>query len=185
METRSSNGRRVRFGAFEADLQAGELRKSGIKIRLQDQPFRVLALLLERSGEVVSREDLRQEIWPHDTFVDFDHSLNTAINKIREALGDSASHPRFVETIPRRGYRFVFPLPRPPEKDGAEASVGTAASGIPDTRRIPPKRDRLGWVIAAIATVAALAIGIAHFTEPSRELAERPLAVIFPVYPPE
>ena len=105
-----SNGWRVRFGAFEADLQAGELRKSGIRVRLQDQPFRVLALLLERSGEVVSREDLRQEIWPDDTFVDFDHSLNTAINKIREALGDSATHPRFVETIPRRGYRFVFPV---------------------------------------------------------------------------
>ncbi len=105
-----TNGQRVCFGAFEADLQAGELRKSGIRVRLQDQPFRVLALLLERSGQVVSREDLRQEIWPDDTFVDFDHSLNTAINKIREALGDSASHPRFVETIPRRGYRFVFPI---------------------------------------------------------------------------
>ena len=113
MEASSNHGRRVRFGAFEADLQAGELRKSGIKVRLQDQPFRVLALLLERSGEVVTREKLRSEIWPDDTFVDFDHSLNTAINKIREALGDSASHPRFVETIPRRGYRFVYPIEKP------------------------------------------------------------------------
>ena len=126
METGSSNGRRVRFGAFEADLQAGELRKSGIRVRLQDQPFRVLTLLLECSGEVVSREDLRQEIWPDDTFVDFDHSLNTAINKIREALGDSASHPRFVETIPRRGYRFVFPLDRPPPRESV-SKVGGAA----------------------------------------------------------
>ena len=185
METGSSNGRRVRFGAFEADLQTGELRKSGIRVRLQDQPFRVLALLLERSGEVVSREDLRQEIWPDDTFVDFDHSLNTAINKIREALGDSASHPRFVETIPRRGYRFVFPVPRPPGKDAAEASVGPAPPGAPAARGILAKRKHLGWVIAAVATIGALAVGVAYFAEPSREQAEGPTPTTFYVHPPE
>jgi DNA-binding winged helix-turn-helix (wHTH) protein len=104
-------GRRiVRFGVFEADLQAGELRKSGIRIRLQEQPFQVLALLLEHPGEVVTREHLREKLWPADTFVDFDHSLNTAINKIRDALGDSAASPRFVETLARRGYRFVAPV---------------------------------------------------------------------------
>jgi cholera toxin transcriptional activator len=97
----------ARFGVFEADLDARELRKQGRRIRLQDQPFAVLAILLERPGTVISREDLRQKLWPADTFVDFDHSLNTAVNKIRETLGDSAGSPRFVETIARRGYRFV------------------------------------------------------------------------------
>lgn len=92
---------------FEADLEARELRKQGRKIRLQDQPFAVLATLLERPGVVISREDIRQKLWPADTFVDFDHSLNTAVNKIRETLGDSAASPRFVETVARRGYRFV------------------------------------------------------------------------------
>ncbi len=99
-----------RFGIFEADLKSGELRKNGSKIRLQEQPFQVLAMLLERCGDVVTREDLRQKLWPADTFVDFDHSLNTAINKLREALSDSASNPRFVETLARRGYRFIAPV---------------------------------------------------------------------------
>ena len=97
----------MRFGVFEADLQARELRKSGRRLRLQDQPFFVLAALLERPGTIVTREELRQRLWPADTFVDFDHSLNTAVNKLREVLGDSASSPRFIETLARRGYRFV------------------------------------------------------------------------------
>ena len=100
----------ARFGLFELDLSAGELRKSGVKLRLQGQPFQVLAFLLERAGEVVTREELQQKLWPSDTFVDFDHSLNTAINKVREALGDSASSPRYVETLARRGYRFIAPV---------------------------------------------------------------------------
>jgi len=104
------NSRITRFGVFEVDLSAGELRKSGVKLRLQGQPFQVLALLLERAGEVVTREELQQQLWPSDTFVDFDHSLNTAINKVREALGDSASSPRYVETLARRGYRFIAPV---------------------------------------------------------------------------
>src|SRR5208282_432508 len=95
------------FGVFEVDLAAGELRKNGARIRLQEQPLQVLATLLQNAGQVVTREDLRATIWPADTFVDFDHSLNTAVNKIREALGDSASSPRFVETLARRGYRFI------------------------------------------------------------------------------
>ena len=105
-----SNPRVARFGIFELDLSAGELRKSGVKLRLQGQPFQVLALLLEHAGEVVTREELQQKLWPSDTFVDFDHSLNTAINKVREALGDSASSPRYVETLARRGYRFIAPV---------------------------------------------------------------------------
>jgi DNA-binding winged helix-turn-helix (wHTH) protein len=97
----------ARFGTFELDLDARELRKSGRRLRVQDQPFAVLAVLLDQPGSIVNREDLRTRLWPADTFVDFDHSLNTAVNKLREALGDSASNPRFIETVARRGYRFV------------------------------------------------------------------------------
>jgi cholera toxin transcriptional activator len=99
-----------RFGAYEADPGSGDLRKSGLRLRVQEQPFQVLLVLLERPGEVVTREELRQKLWPADTFVDFDHSLNTVINKLREALSDSAANPRFIETLARRGYRFVAPV---------------------------------------------------------------------------
>jgi DNA-binding winged helix-turn-helix (wHTH) protein len=105
-----SPGKVVRFGAFEVDLISGELRKNGTRIRLQEQPFRVLAMLLERPGEMVAREDLHSKLWPGDTFVDFDHGLNTAVNKLREALGDAAANPRFVQTVARRGYRFIAPV---------------------------------------------------------------------------
>ena len=98
---------RLRFGVFELDLRAGELRKQGVRLRLQEQPFQVLAMLLERPGETVTREELRNRLWTADTFVDFDHGVNKAVNRIREALGDSATSPRFVETIARRGYRFL------------------------------------------------------------------------------
>ena len=109
MEEAIHSPRLVRFGSFEVDLQAGELRKSGLKLKLTGQPFQVLAILLEHPGEVVTREELQKRLWP-DTFVDVDHNLNTAINKIREVLGDSAENPCFVETLPRRGYRFIGPL---------------------------------------------------------------------------
>jgi TolB-like protein/Tfp pilus assembly protein PilF len=102
----------MRFDVFEADLSSRELRKGGVRLRLQDQPFQVLAVLLENSGRAVTREELREKLWPSDTFVDFDKGLNTAINKIREALGDSAESPRFVETLPRRGYRFLSSVDR-------------------------------------------------------------------------
>src|SRR5438046_9084683 len=97
----------LRFGVFEVDVRSGELRKQGVRIKLQEQPFHVLAVLLQRPGEVVTREQLRSENWSADTFVDFDHSLNKAINKLREALGDSADNPRFIETLAKRGYRFI------------------------------------------------------------------------------
>ncbi len=100
----------LRFATFEVDLRAGELRKQGKRIKVQEQPFHVLTVLLQRPGEVVTREELRNQNWPPDTFVDFDNSLNTAINKLREALGDSADNPRFIETLPRRGYRFLAPV---------------------------------------------------------------------------
>ena len=105
-----SDSQSLRFGVFELDLHAGELRKQGVKIKLQYQPFQILALLLEHPGRVVTREDLRSRLWPSDTFVDFDHSLNKAINKLREALADSPENPQFIETIPRRGYRFLESL---------------------------------------------------------------------------
>ena len=99
--------RRVRFGSFEIDEIAGELRKDGVKIRLQEQPFQILQILLEHPGDVITREDLRKRVWPSDTFVDFDHGINNAIKRLREALGDTAETPRYVETLPRRGYRFI------------------------------------------------------------------------------
>jgi len=109
MAETQSRTRLVRFGAFEADLQTGELRKNGVRLKFSGQPFQVLAILLERRGEAVTREELQKRLWP-DTFVDVERNLNTAVNKIREMLGDSAENPRFVETLPRRGYRFIGEL---------------------------------------------------------------------------
>ena len=103
----TSAGRILRFGSFEANVRAGELRKRGLKVRLQDQPFQILVMLLERPGELVTRQEIHQKLWPADTFVGFDHGLNNAINRLREALGDSAETPRFIETLPRKGYRFI------------------------------------------------------------------------------
>ncbi len=120
MEDAAAPAQPARFGAFEVDLRAGELRRQGRKIKLQEQPLQVLAMLLQRPGEVVTREELRAKLWPADTFVDFDHGLNKAINKIREALGDSADNPRFIETLPRRGYRFIAPVAG---SEGAVASI--------------------------------------------------------------
>ena len=118
MATPQTTPKLVRFGPFEADLSQQELRKSGRKIKLQQQPFQVLAWLLQHSGQIVEREQLRQAVWPNGTFVEFDRSLNTAIKKIRQALGDSVESPRFIETVPRRGYRFIAPVsaaaPAPP-----------------------------------------------------------------------
>ena len=122
LDLRSQAGETFRFSPFEADLREMELRKRGVKLRLQEQPFQVLAILLRRAGETVTREELRSEIWPADTFVDFDHSLNTAINKIREVLGDSAASPHYVETVPKRGYRFIAVV---------ETSSGDAATDPP------------------------------------------------------
>jgi DNA-binding winged helix-turn-helix (wHTH) protein len=105
-----TTSRLIRFGTFEVDLRTGELHKKGLKIKLQEQPFQILAMLLEHAGDIVTRGELRHRLWPEDTFVDFDQGLNKAINKIREALGDSAESPRFIETLPKRGYRFIAPI---------------------------------------------------------------------------
>jgi TolB-like protein/DNA-binding winged helix-turn-helix (wHTH) protein len=111
-ETPGSSPQVVRFGVFAVDLQAGELYKGGVKLKLQDQPFQILSLLLKQPGKVVTREEIQQTLWPDGTFVDFEHSLNAAVKRLREALGDSAETPRFVETLPRRGYRFIYPVER-------------------------------------------------------------------------
>ncbi len=145
MPESSSAGKIVRFGVFTADLSAGELRKNGVRVRLQEQPFQVLAYFLERPGEVVTREDLRQKLWPADTFVDFDHSLNTAVNKLREALGDSASSPRYVETLARRGYRFLAPVERTDPNSPALEPIPPAAETNNATRadrRTSPRSRR-------------------------------------------
>ncbi len=131
-----------RFGVFEADRDAGELRKQGRRVQLQGQPFDVLIMLLERPGEIVSRTQIQQRLWPDGTFVDFDHSLNTAVNKIRDVLDDSASSPRFIETLARRGYRFIAPV-------GANDAVATdplPTPAVPHAKSDPlpePKDEKL------------------------------------------
>ena len=130
MPSSNREARLLRFGVFEVDLTAGELRKNGARIRLQEQPFQVLTTLLQNAGQVVTRDELRERIWPADTFVDFDHSLNTAVNKIRESLGDSASSPRYVETLARRGYRFIAPVIAPVD------SVATATTASAATQEV-------------------------------------------------
>ena len=120
-----------RFGVFELDAYSGELRRNGSVVKLREQPARILVLLLEHAGQMVTREQLRQHLWPSDTFVDFDHSLNAAVMKLREALGDSADKPLYIETIPRKGYRFVAPVSHPTyTQNGGASSQSTAGSEL-------------------------------------------------------
>jgi len=145
----------VRFGVYELNRDTGELRKGGLKIKLQDQPFQVLAMLVERPGELITREELLNRLWPSGTFVDFDHGLNVAVKKLRQALGDTAENPRFVETLSRRGYRFVAPVENVPtdSEDGSEGlPPGTIASVEPAHRSA---RSLLPWVLVGFSVVAA------------------------------
>src|SRR5262249_4651823 len=130
---------RVLFGPFTVDLHTHEVRKDGIRIRLVGQPFDILAVLLSRPGELVTREELRMRLWPGDTFVDFDHGLNAAVNKLREALGDSAESPRFVETLPRRGYRFIVAV----ERLGILSVPGTAEAHPMPVANGSPRRETI------------------------------------------
>ena len=139
-----------RFGIFEVNLATGDLRRNGAKVKLQEQPFQVLAAMLEKPGEIVTKEELQERIWKDDTFVDFDRSLATAINKVRQALGDSATRPRFIETVPKRGYRFV----------GLGADTVTPPAPKPTMARIPwkaltsaPGADRYPSISANGSTV--------------------------------
>src|ERR1700694_4823928 len=136
---------RLRFGVFEVDLQSGELRKQGVKLKLQDQPFQILAALLERQAEIVTREDLRQRFGASDAFGDFDHLVNKAVNKIREVLGDSADSPLFVETLPRRGYRFLAPVESIDPVDPRPSAPQTEAA-TPAKRRV--RREAVAWTCA-------------------------------------
>jgi TolB-like protein/DNA-binding winged helix-turn-helix (wHTH) protein/Flp pilus assembly protein TadD len=166
-EDHQVRARLLRFGVFELDLRAGELRKHGLRVRLQEQPFQVLALLLKNHGDVVTREELQKKLWPADTFVDFDHGLNKAINKVREALNDSAESPRFVETVARRGYRFVAEVKvaeavpvRSPEiaPQPHPVAEGRGYTDVDDKlarpqRILPP----LAWKISAFALLLLMA----------------------------
>lgn len=180
MATSRESRHTIRFGVFEVDLAAGELRKNGLKLKLQDHPFRALALLLERPGEVISRDELREKLWPADTFIEFDHGLNTAINKIRGALGDSVDTPRFIETLPRRGYRFIFPVARDP---ALAASLPPAVSSqtAPLAPAAADRARRSLWYAGTAAVLAVLAAGALYgprflgLSAPDREAVLRPV----------
>ena len=165
----SSSTQIVRFGVFEADFKTGELRKNGVKVHLQGQPFQVCAILLERSGELVTREELRQQVWPEDTFVDFDHALNTAITKIRNALGDEAENPRFVQTLPRRGYRFIGPVDKP---------IQLASSPTAPKLRFERLTAKNKWLIASTTLLILILLTGIGIWRSSRTRAEAPLPPI-------
>ena len=146
-ETPAHAHRLVRFGVFEVDLHAGELRKSGARLNLQQQPLQLLSVLLERPGEIVSRDALHRRLWADDTFVDFDHGLNTAVKRLRDTLGDTADSPRFVETVPRRGYRFIAPT---------TVFDGTANGGVAQSGTFGVPRARRRWLLVAAGLVVAI-----------------------------
>src|SRR3954469_23531365 len=123
MAPQSENPQNWRFGAFEVEGRTAELRRNGVAIRLQEQPSQLLLYLLQHAGEIVTREDLRTQLWPADTFVDFDHALNTAVMKLREALGDSSEKPLYIQTMPRKGYRFVAPVSALPATNGRSVTA--------------------------------------------------------------
>jgi len=158
----------LRFGVFEVDVRAGELRKQGVRIKLQEQPFHVLTVLLQRPREVVTREELRAQLWQSDTFVDFDNGLNTSINKLREALGDSADNARFIETLPRRGYRFIAPV-----SEGDGTTRGPSA-GVPAR----PRSRKLVVAVAVVVLAAGIAGGLLRRARQARHLTEKDTIVL-------
>ena len=157
---------RIRFGVFEVDPQARELRKQGFKVKLQEQPFQILLMLLERPGEVVTREEIRKRLWPADTFVDFDSGLNRATNRLRESLGDDAENPRFVETLPRRGYRFITPV-ETRDEDSVETTLPKLDSVVTPVEDIPARSSqRARWIFILAAVLAGIVISLlalSHF----------------------
>ncbi len=157
MATQPLASRRLRFDDFELDVRAGELRRQGVRLRLRGQPLQVLEILLERAGDVVTREELESRIWPADTFVDFDHSLHNAIARIREVLGDSAENPRYIETLPRRGYRYIGPV-EDASRPAPAGSAGDAGKGL-SVAAAGKRESRLAVVARAVILCAALALG--------------------------
>jgi DNA-binding winged helix-turn-helix (wHTH) protein/tetratricopeptide (TPR) repeat protein len=160
----------LRFGSFELDLRAGEVHKQGLRVKLQEQPFRVLTVLTQRPGELVTREEFRSQIWPADTFVDFDNGLNTAINKLREALGDSADSPRFIETLPRRGYRFITPV------TGIDGTTRATAAGVHAVA--PPRNRKIVVTVAVMVLAAGIAGRILWRARQTRRLTEKDTIVL-------
>ena len=178
MADNSASRRTFRFGLYEVDAASGELRKNGAKVRLQEQPFQVLLALLERPGEVVTREDLRQKLWPADTFVDFDHSLNTAINKLRDALGDTAGNPRFIETLARRGYRFIAPMQSEAPAVAASSELPPAAeAAAPAVDELPRPHRGVVRVLFLLLQVMYLVFYIVALAQP--ELVRQIAALAF------
>ena len=150
------SSRVVRFDVFEVDLQAGELRKETRKVKLQEQPFRVLSSVLERPGELVTRQELCQKLWPADTFVDFDHGLNSAVARLRDALSDSAEQPKFIETVPKRGYRFIASLNRDPSPEPRESVLA------PRPHLSIATRVWIGVGAALFVLVSAIVLGLSY-----------------------
>ena len=169
----AANPKSLRFGLYELDLAARELRKSGVRVKLQDQPFQILAMLLERPGEIVTREELQKRLWPEDTFVDFDLSLNSAVKKLRQALSDDSENPRFIETLYRRGYRFIGPvnsasLPPAPALGSAEAPLAPHVSeGRSRSVRVQILRF-LPWAIIAVLALVAAGLFLSKPSQPPR-----------------
>ena len=161
METQVLSRRILRFAAFELDLAAGELRRNGRKVKLQEQPFQILAMLLERPGEVVTREEVQQRLWPGDTYVEFDRSLNTAVKRLRETLGDSASRPHFVETLPRRGYRFIAPVEG--SRGAMQPSLARQPTPVPSEELVPKRKLRVQQVLLAVTVVTLFVVSFVHF----------------------
>src|SRR6266700_1940768 len=148
----------VRFGVFEADLRAGELRRNGVKVRLQDLPFRALTLLLSRPGKVIAREEFRQALWPPNVFVDFEQGISSAVMRLRDALGDSADNPIFIETVERRGYRWIGPLrqvePAPEELRENDSPDEQAIAAEPPSKRFPWRKMVFGLPVLALLFAA-------------------------------
>jgi DNA-binding winged helix-turn-helix (wHTH) protein/tetratricopeptide (TPR) repeat protein len=171
-------GRIVRFGSFEADFQEGKLTKAGTRIHLQDQPLQILALLLERPGQIVTREEIRQKLWSRDTFVEFDDALNTAVRKLRAALNDSADNPRFLETVPRRGYRFIAPVASTPELQTAAPTVAPTAVPIAVRMKHRASRRRYFWAAVALVAAAAAFAGYRRLHHPAFQITARDTIVL-------
>jgi len=177
MEAPSSSGRRVRAGLFEVDLVSGEVHKSGRKVPLQEQPFRVLAMLLERPGEIITREELQASLWPADTFVGFDEGINTAIRKLRIVFGDSADNPRFIETIPRRGYRFIAPLRELEEPHSAADPPVEAAVSASWWRKT---QYRIGALVIVALLILAAYFARQRFARRANPSGERVMLAVLP-----
>src|SRR6478672_677675 len=165
MQETAKSARVFRFGVFEVDAATGEVRKQGLRIRMQEQPAQFLLMLLDRAGEVVSREEIRRKLWPPDTFVDFDQGLGASLRKLRQALGDDAETPRYIETIPKQGFRFVAPVERISAlHQGATAVLPIRAISppTPEAHRDFPQTQRhvsALWAVLAVACVLSFFLG--------------------------